>query len=390
MPRKPIRTSEALFVFRVIAAFLGLRVCVAMFAAENTPDNQPRFLGANSCASSGCHGGGGAHQNQYIIWSLRDFHHQRPYATLTTARSKQISVALQIKDATSAHQCVECHAPLREVPETLRGDALRVNESVSCETCHAPAENWLRSHTRKDYTHADRVATGMRDLKNLYVRANTCVACHQNVSLPLLQAGHPELVFELDGQSVTEPKHWREKENWHGAQAWAVGQAVALREMLWQLDTAQNADQRSIARAEALLWLFEKIDSKSGLNATQIAKPKLREARAAADILARELAEFTWTADKTDSFLQTLAKVSGDFKKPPAFPGQYARRAERLVLALDRVSNPQPNSKGDAELKNLFALVQSIPDFNADKFARALDQFAAALDSKSSTTAASK
>src|ERR1051325_2191440 len=144
--------------------------------------------------------------------------------------------------------------------------------------------------------------------------------------------------------------------------------------MLWQLDTAQNSDQRSIARAEALLWLFEKIDSKSGLNATQIAKPKLREARAAADILARELAEFTWTPDTTDHFLQALAQGRGDFKKPPAFPGQYARRAEPLVLALDRVSNPQPNSKGDAELKNLFALVQSIPDFNADKFARALDQ----------------
>jgi hypothetical protein len=389
MPRKPIRTSEARFVFRFIAAFLGLQVCAAMFGAENAQD-EPRFLGANSCSSSGCHGGAGAHQNQYLVWSLRDFHHQRPYATLTTARSKQISSALKIKDATTAHQCVECHAPLQEVPETLRADALRVTEAVSCETCHAPAENWLRSHTRKDYTHADRVAAGMRDLKNLYVRANTCVACHQNVSQPLFQAGHPELIFELDGQAITEPKHWREKENWQGAQAWAVGQAVALREMLWQLDTAQNSDQRSMARTEALLWLFEKIDPKSGLNATQTAKPKLREARAAADILARELAELTWTAGKTDSLLQTLAKTGADFKKPAAFPDQHARRAERLVLALDRLSNPQPNSKADAALKNLFVLVQSIPDFNADKFARALEQFAATLEPKSSESAALK
>jgi hypothetical protein len=390
MPRKPIRTSEAHFVFRFSAAFLGLQICAVIFAAENTEDLQPRFLGANSCSSSGCHGGAGAHQNQYLVWSLRDFHHQRPYATLTTARSKQISAALQIKDAATAHQCVECHAPLREVPERLRGDGLRVTESVSCETCHAPAENWLRSHTRKDYTHADRVAAGMRDLKNLYVRANTCVACHQNVAPTLLQAGHPELIFELDGQSITEPKHWREKENWRGAQAWAVGQAVALREMLWQLDSVQNPDQTSIARAEALLWLVEKLDPKSGLNATQTAKPKLRGARAAADILARELAELTWTADKTDSILHTVAKASADFKKAAAFPDQHARRAERLVLALDRLSNPQPNSKANAELKNLFALVQSIPDFNANKFAAALEQFATALDSKSSANAALK
>jgi len=84
-----------------------------------------------------------------------------------------------------------------------------VSEGVSCENCHGPAENWLRAHTRSDWTHADRTFAGMRDLKNLYVRANNCVACHQTVELPLLKAGHPELIFELDGQSVSEPKHWR-------------------------------------------------------------------------------------------------------------------------------------------------------------------------------------
>lgn len=41
----------------------------------------------------------------------------------------------------------------------------------------------------------------MRDLRNLYARANACVACHQNVDPEILKAGHPELVFELDRQS---------------------------------------------------------------------------------------------------------------------------------------------------------------------------------------------
>src|SRR3954469_10375479 len=277
MPRKSLTAMQTRFSFRLLAALFGFAWCVGAFAAENNEDRLPRFLGASSCSSSGCHGGAGAHQNQYLVWSLRDFHFQRPYATLTTARSKQISAALQIKDATTAHQCVECHAPLHEVPGTLRAEGLRITESVSCESCHAPAEYWLRSHTRKDYTHADRVAAGMRDLKNLYVRANTCVACHQNVSLSLLQAGHPELIFELDGQAITEPKHWRERENWQGAQAWAVGQSVALREMLWQLDTADKPDPKLLARAEALLWLFEKLDAvtnglaKSGLTTAQSA-----------------------------------------------------------------------------------------------------------------------
>jgi hypothetical protein len=382
MPRKPIRTLHGVFGFCLSVAILNWRLCGA---AETNESAQPRFLGANSCASSGCHGGAGAQQNQYLIWSHRDFHFQRPYATLTAARSKQISAALQIKDATAAHECVSCHAPLREVPERLRDDGLRVTEAVSCESCHAPAENWLRSHTRKDYTHADRVAAGMRDLKSLYVRANTCVACHQNVSLPLLQAGHPELIFELDGQAVTEPKHWRERENWEGAQAWAVGQSAALREMLWQLDTTDKADPTLIGRTEALLWLFEKVDGvtnglpKSGLTAGQTAKGKLRQAHASADILARELAEISWSTNQTQAILNRLASTSADFKQPQTFAEQHARRAERLVLALDRLCKPAEGTEVDARLKALFGLVQSVPDFKASTFAKLLDDFARAV-----------
>ena len=66
------------------------------------------------------------------------------------------------------------------------------------------------------------------------MRANTCVACHQNVDSDILAAGHPELVFELDGQSVAQPKHWTDPPD-TGARAWLVGQAVALRETSWRL-----------------------------------------------------------------------------------------------------------------------------------------------------------
>ena len=380
MPRKPITELHAGSNFCFLALILGL-LGISTFGDEPAPVAQPKFLGANSCSSSSCHGGGGAHQNQYIVWSTRDFHFQRPFATLTTARSKQISAALNIKDAATNRQCVACHAPLREVLENFRGDALRVTEAVSCEVCHGASENWLRAHTRGDYTHADRVSAGMVDLKNLYVRANACVACHQNVSLTLLQAGHPELIFELDGQCVSEPKHWREKENWNGAQAWAIGQSVALREMLWQLDTINTADTKLISRAEALLWLFEKIDAantglpKSSLSPGQTATAKLREARAAADIFARELSELKWSSEINAAVLKSLVSASPEFNRPTTISDQHARRAERLALALDRLCNPITGSKEDAQLKHLFSLAQSIPDFDPKEFASALQNF---------------
>jgi hypothetical protein len=373
MPRKSITAYTGNRVWRLIVAVLTLLRYPDGWCADTNAEPQRKFLGASSCASSGCHGGGGAHQNQHLVWSTRDFHFQRPVATLTTARSKQIAAALQIKDPTADHQCISCHAPLREVPDNLRGEGFRISEGVSCETCHAPAENWLRSHTRTDYTHTDRVLSGMRDLKNLYVRANTCVACHQNISVPLLRAGHPELIFELDGQAVAEPKHWREKGEWHGAQAWAVGQAVALREAFWQLDSLEKPDEKLTARTSALAWLCEKLGA--GTNGF----PQFREGRANADKFARELSQLNWSAAHTDSILRALANVSGDFKKTAAFPEQHARRAERLVLALDRLLHPQHHPKADVQLKNLFALAQSIPDFDAGKFADALDDFASAL-----------
>ncbi len=78
-------------------------LATAVFAGgvASGADTPAKFLGANSCASSSCHGGGGANQNQFLVWSLKDFHSQRPVATLATARSKQIADALGIKNATA-------------------------------------------------------------------------------------------------------------------------------------------------------------------------------------------------------------------------------------------------------------------------------------------------
>jgi len=352
---------------------------VSVFAAEPIGAG-PTFLGAQACASSGCHGGG--KENQFLVWSLRDFHSQRPFATLTTARSKQIGEALGIKDPPVEKRCTTCHAPLAEVPESRRGPAFKVTEAVSCESCHHPAEQWLRSHTRPDYTHADRVAAGMRDLKNLYVRANTCVACHQTVELPLLKAGHPELIFELDGQSDSEPKHWRETTNWNGAQAWLVGQAAALREMYWQLSQSPEKNSRLALRAEALLWLFQKlakIDRAGALELNALgtlSAADLDGTRRAADRIARRSAELPWPKQATEELLRSLADTSGDFRRADISREQHARRAERLVIALDRLTVDRP--RGDKKLNELFDLSQSLPDFDPARFATALEEFAKA------------
>jgi hypothetical protein len=371
---------HALFFF----AGIFFTACAAR-GAELTP----KFLGAASCANSSCHGGGGQNQNQFLTWSLKDFHSQRPFATLTTARAKQIADALQIQDATADARCTVCHAPLHEVPENLRGDDFKISEGVSCESCHGSAENWLRSHTRHDYTRADRTAAGMRELENLYVRANTCVACHQNVDADILNARHPELIFELDGQSVAEPKHWNAEKNGNGAQAWLVGQAVALREMSWQLIQVHGVTELSqrmsetnlVDRIFALSWLFRKATDDDQV--IQLFAEDFESVKNWADKLALEKTEVVWSDQMTHECLTRLANVATDFSDAKIPQLLQARRAERLVLALDRLVAALPELKNNKQLQSalnqLFKLAQSIPDFDPKQFSDALQKFSAAL-----------
>jgi len=187
--------------------------CASAFGKEPTQSpetDSAKFVGAVGCRSSSCHGGAGEKRSQHITWSQKDFH-TRAYAILLDARSARIGEAVGISQPQSSPRCTVCHSPFQSVAQTRLTPSARPDEGVSCESCHGAAEPWLRGHTRTDWTYTMRVSAGMHDLRNLYVRANACVACHQNVESDLLKGGHPALVFELDSQSVNEPKIGRTK-----------------------------------------------------------------------------------------------------------------------------------------------------------------------------------
>lgn len=370
-----------------MAITLVLALPGSLNAAEPSADG--RFLGPQTCTSSSCHGGADEKSNQYLIWSTRDYHYLRPFATLTTARSERIAAVLNIGDPTSSERCTSCHAPFQTVPADKFGpDAdpqAMVHSGISCETCHGPAENWLRSHTRADYTHADRLASGMRDSKSLYGRANVCVACHQNVAPDLLAAGHPELIFELDGQSVTEPKHWSKSDNGPGPQVWLVGQAAALREMSWQLANETGVQTNLEQRWAGLFWVLQQVqEAGDGWPAApaidkEPGTESFERARQWSDDLARKASGATWSDDLTRKCAAKLAGAADEFNQPELPSSAQARRAERLVLALDRLtlglthSSRDPNV--DAALNRLFADAQSVPDFNPSQFANDLKEF---------------
>jgi len=357
---------------------------------EVAPIKGGQFVGAAGCKSSSCHGGAGEKRNQYITWSQKDFH-TRSYAILTNARSARMAETLGLPAAPESSRCTVCHSPFQSVAPARLAPTAHPDESVSCESCHSAAEPWLRGHTRKDWNYAMRVTAGMRDLRSFYVRANTCVACHQNVDTDILKAGHPELTFELDRQTVDEPKHWRDDDPQSGVRAWLVGQAVALREISWALSKSETPDAEETIRWKGLNWLLARATAQQG-SLPLIDQPGATTSpsifttvQGQADSLARRAAQLQFGDDFARQLLLALAATDSEFVVSKETSADLLfRRAQRLVLALDRLSvtlsSEPPGAAKNPALTQLFEDVRSRTDFQSLQFAEHLRNFRTAIE----------
>lgn len=345
----------------------------------------PEFIGAVGCKSSSCHGGAGPKRDQYTIWSRQDFH-TRGFAILASARSARIAEGLGITEAQSSARCTACHSPFQAVaPQRLAAGA-HADEGVSCESCHNAAGPWLRGHTRPDWTYEMRVTSGMRDLRSLYVRANTCVACHQNIENAFLKAGHPTMVFELDSQSINQPKHWLDEDPWNGPRSWLVGQAVALREAAWGARTDNDPAADMQETSLALAWLLAKATSADATlpKIDEPASSDLEPLQKQADDLARKGTRWSPNADTTMSMLRVLAGLDADFRAAKGSRESMLYRSRRLALAIERLSaalnqNRAESVQAEKELKALQDEVRAPENFSAARFAEQLRNFRSKL-----------
>ena len=397
-----------MFLAAEFGTILKYWICVAvlgpLFAASTahatasgvkvTRVTDAQFVGAAGCKSSSCHGGAGEKRSQYLTWAQQDFH-TRAYAVLVNARSARMAETLGLSSAPTSSRCTICHSPFQAVAATQLAPTAHIDEGVSCESCHNAAGSWLRGHTRTDWTYAIRVTAGMRDLRNFYVRANTCVACHQNIDRDLLKAGHPELTFELDGQSIAEPKHWTDAPG-TGAKLWLVGQAVALRELSWFLSNDPTRDTDILSKWSGLTWLLARVTARD-TRLPLIDLPTGAPNHAAfvtmqqrADSLARHAATASLATDFARATLDALLVTDTEFDQTKESAGILFRRAEPLARAVDRLANSvasqNTNSAQTPEMRHLYEDLQSASQFQAARFAKDLVTFRAKLNELSSNS----
>jgi hypothetical protein len=209
--------------FRILQALI--RILLLQGGLLGATADAPLYLGEIHCRH--CHGGAEwSHMEQYPIWSQKD-PHSRSFASLDNPLSREIASLMGLPEGQQAkwEKCVRCHVaqPVAE----LRGDHYRIEEGISCEGCHGPAERWIVPHVLFDATHSSNVAHGMIDLKDLRVRTEVCLRCHSNLDHEIVAAGHPDLSFELLHYSFWQPPHWNYREA-SPMEYWFVGQSEGL------------------------------------------------------------------------------------------------------------------------------------------------------------------
>jgi hypothetical protein len=147
--------------------------------------------------------------------------------------------------------------------------------------------------------------------------------------------------------------------------------------MSWQLANQPSPDQTLIERWAGVAWVLG-CQEQPTMKLAAPAHEDFEQARVSYDRLARQFAAGELAIDPVKA-VAWLANSGSAFADKNISKSIQARRAERLVLALDRLLPELPGARSNASvnqaLNKLFADAQSLPDFDAAQFANDLNTF---------------
>jgi hypothetical protein len=206
--------NEALLLMKIILS-IAAALCLAPFAKAS-----PYYVGPQACAE--------CHKAESDVWSntrhaisFRDLHKDPKTAAI-------IAAVGGVKNPRKNPLCVQCHYTLEQADDSSPAVA---KSSVSCESCHGAASDWITIHnvygdagvTRETETPAHKtdridksVQAGMLRPDSLYDLAANCLNCHSLARTgvdgatisKMLDAGHPIVAdYELVEYSQGTVRH---------------------------------------------------------------------------------------------------------------------------------------------------------------------------------------
>jgi hypothetical protein len=111
--------------------------------------------------------------NQYGIWEKSL--HAKAYETLGTEKAKELGKKAGVDDPQKSGKCLKCHSTAYNFTESVATEKVKVEDGVTCESCHGPGKKYMAKSTMEDQAKA--IAAGM-----IHPATQSCTLCHNDQS----------------------------------------------------------------------------------------------------------------------------------------------------------------------------------------------------------------
>lgn len=143
-------------------------VATSLVAADRDAAN---YVGVKTCGM--CHKKDDT-GNQLAKWEASP--HAKAFETLGTDKAKEVGKKLGVDNPQTSGKCLKCHATAYNFTETLAGnEKLKVEDGVTCESCHGPGKKYMSKATMEDKAKA--IEAGL-----ISPATQSCKLCHNEQS----------------------------------------------------------------------------------------------------------------------------------------------------------------------------------------------------------------
>lgn len=178
-----------LITWFLFAFGLSMFAHVAAFG-QGVQCDPTKVMTAESCAT--------CHANEVKVWKQTP--HFRTFEELSRRpRAKEICSKMGLRSVKRSDVCIQCHYTQQE-----KNGRVKPVSGISCESCHGASKDWLTAHndyggptatkeSESDSHKQQRLQRseelGMRNTRDLYSIASSCLACHTVPNEQLVNVG---------------------------------------------------------------------------------------------------------------------------------------------------------------------------------------------------------